>query len=367
MYRKLVLLYLILGSTTIFAQEELRISGSITGISNDAKVTLSATKEMELEVRDGKFEVSLPLEEPTSVYLYVEQGGTFHYTYFYLGNETVVIEGSLDDFPSNILAKNSKYDGLRYKHNQLTKALQEQGDELEMEAYTLIEEGGDKKELYEIYMGIPSGKITLVKNKLREIEYAFLLEHINTNYARSLLHFHANDFTTVQFQALLDAVDPQYKNTKEIQFIQALVNYPALTKGDHYYDFSAKDIGEKQVYFHSFFDGKYVLLDFSTWFCGYCQQAAPITAEMAEKLKNKLNYVTYYVDNNKEKLASYYELKGKRGTVVWNEQGEYDEVIAKYRQTGTPRYLLFNPKGQLMQSFEGLEEDFEEQITTLIQ
>ncbi|EHQ42895.1 TlpA family protein disulfide reductase [Myroides odoratus] len=368
MIKKLVLGSAILLVTNAFAQDELHFKGNIKGIPNDAQVWLSVGKEQkEMEVKDGKFDVRLPLEGPESVFLYLKQDNEFKHAVFYLGNEEVWIEGSVEDFPSNLQAQNSKHDALRYQEYLLTKDLQAQMDELEDEAYELIEGGADKDSLYEVYMGIPSGKVTKVRQQLKVKEFDFIREHINTDYGRFLLKFNTTDFTTAQFKTLVEEVDPVYKSTKEIQFIQALVDYPTLQQGDQFYDFKALDNNQQQVNFKSFFDGRYVLLDFSTWFCGYCHRAAPLTAEMAEQLEDKLNYVTYYVDNDEDSLALYFGLKENKGTLLWNKEGEFNSTLAKYRQTGTPHYVLFDPKGKVVEVFEGIKDDFPEQIKKYIQ
>jgi len=368
MIKKLVLGSAILLVANAFAQDALHFKGNIKGIPNDAKVSFhSDSVEQEIEVTDGKFDVYIPLKGPESVYLYVKHQDSFKYAIFYLGNEEVWIEGSVEDFPLNLQAKNSKHDALRYQEYLLTKDLKAQMDELEDEADELMEGGADRDSLYEVYMGVPSGKITKVRQQLKVKEFDFIREHINTDYGRFLLKFNTTDFTTAQFKTLVEAVAPAYKDTKEIQFIQALVDYPALQKGDEFYDFKALDNKLEQVNFKSFFDGRYVLLDFSTWFCGYCHRAAPLTAEMAEQLEDKLNYVTYYVDNDEDSLALYFGLKDNKGTLLWNKEGQFNSTLAKYRQTGTPHYVLFDPKGKVVEVFEGIKDDFPEQIKKYIQ
>ena len=368
MIKKIVLGAAVLLTASVFAQDALHFKGNIKGIPNDAQVWISAGKvEKTIAVKDGKFDERIPLDGPESVFLYVKEGQNFKHAVFYLGNEEVWIEGSIADFPLNLQAKNSKHDALRYKEYLLTRELQAQLDELEDEAYDLIEGGADKDSLYESYMGVPSGKITKIRQQLKVKEFDFIKAHINTDYGRFLLKFNTTDFTPAQFKTLIEAVDPVYKNTKEIQFIQALVDYPALQEGDQFYDFKALDNKQEQVNFKSFFDGRYVLLDFSTWFCGYCHRAAPLTAEMAEELEDKLNYVTYYVDNDEETLLQYFGLKNNKGTLLWNKDGQFNPVLAKYRQMMTPYYILFDPKGKVVKIFEGIKDDFADQIKVQLQ
>ncbi|WP_353159850.1 TlpA disulfide reductase family protein [Myroides odoratus] len=367
MIKKLVLGSAILLVANAFAQDELHFKGNIKGISNDAQVWLNAGKEQkEIEVKDGVFDVRIPLERPEYVYLYVQQGNDFRYTSFYLGNEDVTIEGSIADFPMNIQAKNSQHDALRYQDYLETKDLQAQIDELNDEAYELMEGGADRDSLYEVYMGVPSGKITVLEAQIKAKEFDFIKKNINTDYGRSKLVFTTDDFTSEQFKTLTALVEPKYKNTKEVQYLQHLADYPVLEAGDKYYDFKALDLNQQEVSFSSLFKGKYVLLDFSTLHCSYCQTEAPLTAEIAEQLKANMDHITYYVDEDKEGVQKYYELKGKKGQVLWNKEGRFHPIQAQYRVSTTPSYVLFDSKGKVIAKWVGAQQNFQEKLAQLI-
>lgn len=117
MRNKWFVFLILFASTFMLAQEKLQIKGKIAGISNEAKWTLIAgDQEKEFQAKDGVFEVELEvIDAPQSVYLYVDEAEGTKYTSFYLGNESVHIEGSIEQFPHAIQALDSKYDGLRYK------------------------------------------------------------------------------------------------------------------------------------------------------------------------------------------------------------------------------------------------------------
>lgn len=367
MIKKLVVGAAVLLSGSVFAQEELHFKGNIKGISDGAEVWLNAGKEQKMiEVREGKFDVRIPLEGPEHVYLYVKQGDEFKYAFFYLGNEDVTIEGSITDFPMDIQAKNSKHDVLRYQDYLETKDLQAQIEALEEEVEELLEDGATKENLYDLYMGVPSGKITILETQVKAKEFDFITRHINTAYGRSKLVYTTGDFTSEQFKALVALVEPQYKNTKEVQYLQHLADYPVLEVGDGYYNFKALDLNQQEVSFSSLFKGKYVLLDFSTLHCSYCQREAPLTAEIAEQLKAKMDHITYYVDEDVEGVQEYFELKGKKGQVLWNKEGRFHPIQAQYRVGTTPSYVLFDPKGKVIAKWVGVQPDFQEVLSQLI-
>ncbi|MDR2223331.1 MAG: redoxin domain-containing protein [Flavobacteriaceae bacterium] len=368
--KEIVLFLLLACSVNVFAQEKLHITGKITGIDNNVKLTLESDfKKKEFQLKDGVIDVEMQLTTvPSLVFMMFEEEGDYKYTTFFVGNENIVLNGSKSDFPNNIKADNSKYDHLRYQEYLMTKGLNEEIDRLSGEARTLVQNGASRDSIYQLYMSDvePLGKIKMAMKEIDQKTFEFVKEYINTDYGRYLLRYSMRQFSVDQLKDLINTVDTKYKETTEIVFIQSIVNSKPLVVGDSYYDFTAEDINAKQVKFSDYFKGKYVLLDFSTLHCGFCQEAVPKTIKVAEALKEKLTYVTYYVDYDMEGIKEYYQLKENKGHLIWNKKGRLEPIIAMYRQDATPRYLLFNPKGKLIKEFIGLEEDFEVQLNELM-
>lgn len=361
MFKKIGLLSFLLVSLTVFAQEKLHIKGKIAGISDEAKWTLIAgDQEKEFQAKDGVFEVELQVvDAPQVVYLYVDEAEGTKYTSFYLGNESVRLEGSIEQFPHMIQALDSKYDGLRYEHHLINKDLSDLMDTYQNELMQLLEDGVDRDSLFKVFYNEvePVGKMKQVVDQQAERDFIFVKEHLNTDYGRSMLQYTTAKLTDEQMRELLQLVEPQFENTTEVQFLKTLQEHRELKIGDAYYNFSALDKQGKSVEFSDFFNGKYVLLDFSTMHCGYCQKAAPKTAKLAEELKDKVTYVTYYVDSRLDTMDMYYELKGNQGILLWNKKGRLDTALAKYRNTGTPHYVLFDPQGKVKNIQVGYSED----------
>lgn len=371
MTRPFITSLLLMSSLSILAQEKLQIKGEITGISAYSKITLSGDVEEQEVVLDGdRFELEMELKEaPTLVSLLAIDGSDYKYTNFFVGNESIVIKGSVNDMPGNIKAQNSKYDGLRYEEFVMNRELSEEYLRLNEEIGQLLAEGKSRDSLLPIYISKtePLGKMTKVMNAMSDNTFEFLKRNINTEYGRSILRYQTSEFTTKQYETLLTLVDPVFRDTQEIKYIQALVDFKPLDVGDKYYDFEALDEFGKTVQFNEFFTGKYVMVDFSTFNCGYCHMAAPRIAELEEELKDRLTVVTYYVDNDLENLKQYKALKGNTGCIIYSNEGGLSETIAKYRQTGTPRYALFNAEGEFVENFEGLQqEDFAERLKDLM-
>lgn len=371
MIRKL-LLVLIFGSMSLYAQDNLHITGKLTGIGDKTRIVIkSGEDEKETYLKDGVMDVSMHLTESPAivrVIAYVKKNNP-EYAFLFLGNETVVLSGDIKDFPKGLKVSNSVHDTLRYEKDLLTNSLYNERSVIIDKYYALVNQ---KQTTDSVNKALKEDEllesITQMTKEMQKIDYEFTKNHINTTYGRFMVMNGLHDYTDAQVSELFNLVEPQYYDTKEIKLLKMMSDYKELKIGDLYYDFTAVDINNKEVKFSDYFTGKYVLLDFSTYNCGYCQEAAPKTAKIAESLKQSLTYVTYYVGNDFKDIENYYTIfKGGKGTLLWNKDGYYNSVLYKYRHQGTPDYMLFNTKGKLVQKFYGMQkDDFEERLKELM-
>lgn len=365
--KKASILFLTIAFSTLsLAQEKLHIKGKLKGLTEEASLILiSGEQQIEIPKKGEEFEVEMKLSEaPAPVYLVVKEGQGVKNTRFFLGHETVVIEGSMDNFSQDIQAVPSENDKLRYENYLASKSLRFEITQLQQDMMELLRRGEQQDLVSAFYYSekAPVGKITKVLREVDKIDYVFIEQHINTAYGRSMLQFVMDRFTDEELQHLFDLVDPQYKDTKEVKYLDALIHYKKLAVGDSFYDFTALDQEGNTVHFRDLFQGKPLLLDFSTMNCRTCQEVAPQTAQLAEELKDQLTYVTYYVDNKEDIMEMYYELKNKKGLMLWNKAGRLDIAYAKYKNYGTPSYILFDAQGIVRQVESGYVEDFEQEV-----
>ncbi|MGG5505817.1 MULTISPECIES: TlpA family protein disulfide reductase [unclassified Myroides] len=367
--KKTTLLFLMLALSTLsMAQEKLHIKGKLKGLTEDARLFLvSGNQEEEIAKQGENFEIELQLiEAPATVYLLVSDASGHKNTRFFLGNEAVVIEGSMDNFSQDIRAINSKNDQLRYENYLASRALRLEGNKIQQEAMDLWNQGKRDSIQYIYYNQVePLGKMTKIYRQVNQIDYVFIEKHINTPYGRAMLQYVKDRYTEDQLRHLLNLVKPKYKQSKEVLYLDALVNYKQLELGDSFYDFTALDHKGNTVAFSDFFQGKPVILEFSTIQCGACQEAAPHTSKLAEEVKDKVTYVTYYVDDGEEAMQMYYELKGSKGIMLWNKEGRMSLMNAKYKIEGTPSYIFFDAEGKVAHIEVGYETGvFEQMVKT---
>jgi len=355
MTNRIIVLITLLLSVGVFAQDKLHITGKITGIDNKTKLSISGgEKEKEFYLKDGVIDVEVSLKEaPASVFITVYYDKDIKYTSLFLGNESVTIDASIDDFPNKVVAKNSKFDGLRYENYWLSKDLDKKRNDINEIIEKEIGEGAKPQVAYAKY----KDELDTIRKEEAKRQYEFLKKHINTDYGRHLIRFYVDQFTVEQFNTLYSLVDPVNINRNEIKFLKTLCDSKQLEVGDIYYNFKALDLKGKQLEFSDYFKGKYVLLDFSHINCGFCYKAAPKTALIAEELKDKVMYVTYHTGDNLQEAQKYYELKGKKGNIIWNKEGYLHPAMAMYRNMSTPSYLLFSPEGKFIKEVKGSNAD----------
>ncbi|MEC4113028.1 TlpA family protein disulfide reductase [Myroides pelagicus] len=358
--------------TPICAQEMLHITGRIEGITDSIKLVLSSGEQKEVfYTRDGKIEMSMYLNEaPAYVRLAATIGKDTKNAFFYLANETVNIEGTIDDFPLGIRAIGSEHDSLRYEHRQMTKDIERARRVYIDEYYKLLALGRDKDSVNTVYLSDvePYGKISKLSKEIEVINERFIRQHINTDYGSRLLLGEVISYSDQKIKELYKLIRPEFYTNMNVALFKLYLDYKQLKEGNQYYDFTALDVNERQVKFSDYFKGKYVLLDFSTYGCGYCQVAGPKTAKIATVLESKLTYVTYYVYGGKTDALKYYEeFKGSKGILLWNNNEGVDPITIKYRLAGTPDYILFSPEGKFLKAFSGMQkDDFEQQLKELM-
>ncbi len=96
--------------------------------------------------------------------------------------------------------------------------------------------------------------------------------------------------------------------------------------------------------------GSFVAVDMWANWCGECKERMPVFAELSAKYKGKVQSLTLAVesedlDEAKENLAA---IKGLAATHYRLNMGELESLEKKLKFEGVPRYLLYDPKGEIV-------------------
>lgn len=349
------------------AQNNFKISGNLSGFEENSLVKIDR-ENITLDscrLKNGKFELKGNFEQsPSSVYLFIENGRDWIYSSFFIGNENITIDAKIEDFPHSVKTKGSKYDDLRYKFVSIGKDLNSERNKYLKEMFTLRDQKKWNDSLQREYWGKsePFGKITIIDQKLDKIQKDFIVENLNSYYGLCLLEMSKTQYSETELSNLISQLKPDFKKTVYAKSINTHIKNPDLKIGDRFYDFSALNSKNKKVNFSDYFDGKYVLLDFSTLFCGFCQQAIPELEKIKKMQNDKLEIITFYVDESQKGFDGLSEKHSENWNVLWDKEGRLSDTYAKYKVFGTPTFYLFNSNGNLVQKFDGFSEDLSEQI-----
>lgn len=112
-------------------------------------------------------------------------------------------------------------------------------------------------------------------------------------------------------------------------------------------NFKVKDLYGKEYTLDSF-KGKYVFLEFSASWCGWCKKEIPFIRAAYEKLKEHIVFITMNMDTVKGKWAA--EVQGEK--IEWlclsDLQGMKSELAKQYNIHGIPACFVINPKGVII-------------------
>lgn len=349
------------------AQNSFKISGNLSGFEENSLVRIDR-ENITLDscrLKNGKFELNGNFEQsPSSVYLVIKNGKDWVYSSFFIGNENIAIDAKIEDFPQSVKTKGSKYDDLRHQFIGLGKDLNIERNKYLKEILTLRDQKKWNDSVQNEYWGKsePFGRITIIDQKLDKIQKDFIAKNLNSHYALYLLGMSKTQYTKTELSSLVSKLNPNFRKTVYAKSINTHIKNPDLNIGDKFYDFSALNSRNKKVNFSDYFKGKYVLLDFSTLFCGFCQQAVPDLDKIKKIQNDKLEIITFYVDESQNGFDGLLEKHSENWNVIWDKEGRLSDTYAKYKVFGTPTFYLFNSKGNLVQKFDGFYEDLSEQI-----
>ncbi len=355
----------------VHAQNQFKISGTLEGFKENSLVRIEK-QNITIDscyLKDKKFELKGELEDsPSEVYLIVGSDKDRKSTALFIGNEDVTIESRGEDFPYDVKTTGSKYDAERFTFAQQEKKLSTERTELLEKMWDLRDANKWNDSLQKSYWSReePKGKIVKIDDELARDQIQFIEKNINSYYALKLLDIYKTEIPSEKIEYLLKKVNPTLSKSLYVKSIKSHLNNPDLKVGERFYDFTAYDKNQKIIKFSDYFNRKYVLLDFSTLYCGWCLEAIPVLEKIQDRNKDKIDVITFYVDKNIKGFAGLEKKHSKDWNILWDKEGRFSETFAKYKVFGTPTFYLFEPNGNLIKIFDGYSEDMAEEIEKLM-
>jgi len=348
------------------------ISGNLSDLSDTAMVRLYDTEDNTVIdsslVKDHTFllEGKLP-KVPRSMVLHVQDKDFNAMEYLYIGNENILIRGTLVDFPLNLVFSGSQFQEVKSKLDKQLLTLVKKQQEKAGEIKSLYESGRWNDSIQERYVG-RNGIMNKIEDEKRTVEKKFIKENANAHYSLYLLNLYKSNFyTDKELLAAYKNINKKLRNTDEAKAIKTYLDHPRLKIGDHYRDFKAMDKKGEMVSFDRFFKGRYILLDFSTPTCGNSMNSRAMLQELRKEFPEKLEIISYYTENNKDHFEFFSNPENYPWTFLWNNDGNFNETILKYRVGGTPTFFIFQPDGKILDTWMGLDENTKDRIKKRIE
>lgn len=119
----------------------------------------------------------------------------------------------------------------------------------------------------------------------------------------------------------------------------------AVQEGDKIVDAELKDI-EGNIHHLSDYKGKYIILDFWSRNCGFCQNALPELREIAEKYKGKVVIIGLSVD-----LEEVWKEELKKSTDNWPQLSDglgMSGIAAHYGIHALPTFIYISPESTIL-------------------
>ncbi|WP_407401649.1 thioredoxin-like domain-containing protein [Chryseobacterium sp.] len=370
-FKLLSILIILICFQGLVGQKKFIISGILTGFNENSVVKISQNNVVldSCVIKNSKFKLTGSLKDtPINVYLSIQDKKDYIYGALFIGNEKMTLNADKKDFPFDLLLKGSKYNSLNYENNQKDKILLHERKKLEQEVHSLRADNKWNDSLQQAYWGNnePLGKIKIVDRELDKSRDAFIDAHYNTYYGLYLLEMYKTVIPKDKLQNYYNKLSPNLKKTDVAIAIKYHLIYPELKLGEKYHNFSAFDKLDQKKQFSDYFKGKYILLDFSTLYCGFCLEALPQLENSKKSLNEKLEIITFYVDKNKVGFDGLLKKHSKDWVMLWDKKGRLSETYAKYKIYGTPTFFLFDPSGNLIKIFDGYSEDMSEKLNDIL-
>ncbi|MEE1897452.1 thioredoxin-like domain-containing protein [Flavobacterium rakeshii] len=368
-----VLLFLsfIAFSSFSILKDNFLIEANITGLPDGSKVILYETDTQKLvdsaTVRDNTFVLTgFSNTEPKSYVLQVMNDKINQFTFMYFSNEEIKINGNISDLPNNLTIEGSEHNSVKSKLDKLTQPYKTKKFDAEQEMRKIYEEGKWNDSIKNIYLGA-GGVLEQISQEERAVEKQFIKENSNTYYCLYLMYLYkAHSYTDSELKDVYSSLSSKMKKNKYAEAIKVQLNTVKPAAGDKFTNFKALNRDGKLEKFSKYFDGKYVLLDFSSPTCSNSKNALPMLNDFYNNKADKIKIISYYTGNNKEHFEIFSNKEERPWDFIWNTDGEFNEAYLKYYVAGTPTYYLFDPNGVLLDTWMGYTEETQNRIEQIV-
>ncbi len=333
-----------------------QITGNVTGFTEGTKFYLysletNANVDSAL-VKNNEFRMEGHIvNPPTSFWLRATDGEDYVYTPLLIGNDNLELSADKKDFAWNVKTRGSTIDANYRKSMDITKELNIRRDSLIFGYHGLPV--AQKEATRDKFMESVGNIDSVTRN--RTIKY---IKENNDTYASILnLTFLKDAIPRDSVELIFNNYTDELKQSKFGRIIKIYLESNHIAKGDPYLNFEGiKKSGEKSSLAALKEDNKFLLINFTSAYCGFCIRATDELKEIYNQHQKSLNIVDFSADPQKKDWLHSIERDGNQWPSLWDGQGRYSESAIRYNFSVTPTFLLISPDGKIVDRWVGYKE-----------
>ena len=163
-------------------------------------------------------------------------------------------------------------------------------------------------------------------------------------------------------EKLYNTLPDSTKQSKDGRAIYAALHTKSPEIGDHIADYDLYD-AQGGIHHLADYKGKWLLLDFSSYYCGACRIFTPTTKYLSER-GNSDNFEIITIICNNQSQFEEMAAKEKYVSPLLHDRDENDGIFTIYKVSAYPTFFVVDPEGIITDRFMGADVAT---ITNLIQ
>jgi len=359
MKKSILLCIAVLSFFIVQAQNHFSITGQVKGFSNNAKVYLNLN-DLDIDsatILNGYFKVKGTNYEkgPESVFLQIIDNDQLFYRFIFIENDSIILKGSKEGFNLNSVVIGGKNTSLFEQYEKKLRPLFEERNKITkdyLEWSKLPNSEVDKK----------MAKIKSIDQERLKIDLQTLNKGINTYLGIYVLYSRMFELNKKQVETYYNKIPKQLVGYSYAKKINSFLHIKPIKIGNLFRDFNGKDKEEIEHKFSAYFIGEFILLEFTSAYCGPCRIAIPEIEKLNATTNGKLKTVSFITDINPKWISVWESLHKSNSIALWDKTGISGPTPSNYSVNATPTYFLFNPKGNLIYTNAGFKEELVEKI-----
>lgn len=333
---------------TANAQDNCIIKGTITGAQDGYTKLYSNTNVImdSVSMVNGKFEIKTKIELPQYALLYVhdKQDSILKIVNVFLENREISMTGKAD------IREKTEFENAPMHNEAIEYAAYLKGLDATKKAAVISRLSSDAFKIGD-------------KAKVNELEkeqfvyYRELIDKVfafkeNSSKSPVAAYFVLNYVTRLSLE---DQIKTDERFSKELtnsfyrnKLQENIKAEQRVVLGNVAPDFKAKDLAGKE-YNKASFAGKYIFLEFSASWCGWCKKEIPFVRSAYNALKDKnIVFITMNMDTTREKWEGDVVKENIEWLCISNLEGINSDLAKSYNVHGIPACFVIDPDGKII-------------------